>query len=134
MGPADYDKQQDLFTTSTARLLRNKGKYPIVLSTSCYTVSFDNYVSIGEALLMEPDKGAVAVSGTAWKSQASADHFFHEYLMRMMYQGKAKRIGDAILAAKQEIFDKKYRFDIEQSLILLGDPALLVYHPVMPAQ
>jgi hypothetical protein len=130
VGPIDYDKQQDLFTPADVRKLANRGRYPLILVTSCYSAAFDNYLSIGESLLMEPEKGAVAVIATGWKSIVESDHPFNLRMMENLFVKKMERLGDAFLEAKRASFVPSYlQQEVRDSFILLGDPALKVYCP-----
>jgi hypothetical protein len=131
VGPTDYEKQHDLFTIDNVQRLKNKNRYPVVLATSCYSASFDNERSIGETFLMEPEKGACAVVATGWKSMAHNDHFFHGFMMRGIELKENDRIGDAFVWAKKQVLDAKKTSSPEicESMILLGDPAMLIYRP-----
>ncbi|MBN1868006.1 hypothetical protein JW916_12030 [Candidatus Sumerlaeota bacterium] len=130
VGPIDFKRQEDLFTPKHVKELENRGRYPLVLVTSCYSAAFDNYLSIGESLLMEPEKGAVAVVATGWKSLVENDHPFHMHMMEDLFVKKMERLGDAYLDAKHAQFRWESRTrEIRDSFLILGDPALKVCHP-----
>ena len=55
--------------TQVNELKSNPGRYPLVLSMTCFVGAFDNSSSLGELLLTKPYGGAIGVfasSGTGW--------------------------------------------------------------------
>jgi hypothetical protein len=87
---------------------------------TCYSAPFDHPTadSIGEKLLREPHRGAVAVIAASWRN---APH-------RGMSEGLLKQIlaaptlGEALQRAKMASGDRDFR----EQYNLLGDPALVL--------
>ncbi|HET7777888.1 MAG TPA: C25 family cysteine peptidase [Rudaea sp.] len=123
-GPPDPNKNHDLFTLADVSKLRNGTRLPMVLSMTCFSAPFDNpgEDSIGERFLLEPDKGAVAVFAASWTNAPSAA-FSRKLVAELIKPGQT--IGDAIVAAKQEINDAT----MVEMYNLLGDPALVLERP-----
>jgi hypothetical protein len=123
-GPPDTTKNHDLFTLADVSNLRNGARLPMVLSMTCFSAPFDNPAedSIGERFLLEPDKGAVAVFAASWTNAPSAA-FSRKLVSELIKPGQ--RIGDAIVAAKQESNDLM----MVEMYNLLGDPALVLERP-----
>jgi hypothetical protein len=136
VGPVDFAKQEDLFTTADIERLTNEGRYPIVFVSSCYTVSFEHAQSLGESFLLAPERGAIAVVGSPWKTSVHPNHQFNSLMMGYLYsaeyrfrnsmevdEGTPLRIGDAFLAAK---LSRQVRGAAGIGFTLLGDPCLVV--------
>jgi hypothetical protein len=139
VGPVDFQQQKDLFTTNNINQLTNKGRYPIIFVSSCYTTSFDHQRSIGEEFILTPNRGAIAVIGSPWKTSVSPNHRFNIMTMEYLYDPSTHhkyggertgddpiRIGDGFFAAKKY---GKMRGDAQIGFTLLGDPALIVNVP-----
>ncbi|MGH8040965.1 MAG: C25 family cysteine peptidase [Rudaea sp.] len=114
----------DLFTLDDVDSLSNLGKYPMVLSMTCFSAPFDHPTedSIGERFLRDPDKGAIAFFGASWmnwpdpvNSKALIDHLLRP----------GETIGAAILAVKDKATDPVF----VQTYNLLGDPAVILDQP-----
>jgi hypothetical protein len=123
-GPPDFKKNHDLFTLDDVSNLRNGTHLPMVLSMTCFSAPFDNpnEDSIGERLLREPDRGAVAVFAASWTNAPNLQ--FSKMLVDELMQ-PARPIGDAILAAKKQTSDHT----MVEMYNLLGDPALVLKLP-----
>lgn len=119
-GPADWTKHRDLFGLGDIDQLLPTERLPVVLSMTCYSAPFDHPTadSIGEKLLREPGRGAVAVIAASWRN---APH-------RGMSEGLLKEIlaaptlGEALQRAKSVSGDRDFR----EQYNLLGDPALVL--------
>jgi len=97
---------------------------PIVMSISCGTAPFDhpNAGSLGEAMVLSGDRGAVAFIGAS--AALLTPPRFGEALVRNLLE--METVGDAVVAAKRRIG----RARVSHLYSLLGDPAL----PLHPAQ
>lgn len=114
----------DLFTLADVDALTNLGKYPMVLSMTCFSAPFDHPTedSIGERFLRDPGKGAIAFFGASWMNWP--DPVNSRTLMdRLLTPGET--IGDAILAVKRKATDPVF----VQTYNLLGDPAVVLALP-----
>ncbi|MBX7244878.1 MAG: hypothetical protein K1X53_05230 [Candidatus Sumerlaeaceae bacterium] len=124
VGPTDYKQQKDLFTPADVGKLDNHGHYPIVVASSCYTTSFNEVESLGEALIMAPDKGAIAVLGTPWKATVYESHSFNIKLLEYYLDKTFKRLGDVFLASKKTLRTNQDEIAEFQTFTLIGDPCL----------
>lgn len=114
----------DLFTLKDVDALTNAGKYPMVLSMTCFSAPFDHPTedSIGERFLRDPDKGAIAFFGASWMNWPDPVNS-KALIERLLTPGEA--IGDAILAVKRQATDPVF----VQMYNLLGDPAVALTLP-----
>ena len=122
----DLASQRDLFDLSDVEALAPTGKLPLVLSMTCYSAPFDHPTadSIGEKLLREPGKGAVAVFAASWRNgprEASSRMLLAELL-------QPGTVGEAIVRVKRQAAD----FDLVRQYNLLGDPAMRLALPPAP--
>jgi hypothetical protein len=98
---------------------------PIVASLTCSTGRFEipGWASLGEALVMKEDGGAVAAwtpSGLSYSSQAL---ILNEALVESLYDGNTEYLGEAIQSAL-ETFSEEGQLRFMLSIYnLLGDPA-----------
>jgi hypothetical protein len=98
---------------------------PIVASLTCSTGRFEvpGFPSLGEALVMKEDGGAVAAwtpSGLSYNSQAL---ILNEALVKSLYDGSTEYLGEAIQDAL-ETFSEEGQLQFMLSIYnLLGDPA-----------
>jgi len=125
IGPADLNKNRDMFNLDHISQLNNSNKLPFVMSMSCYSAPFDHPFadSIGEKFIREPKVGAVAVLASSWRN--APDSTFSKYILESLYENPDKSVGQAILAGK-----RKYRGRIMVEMYnLLGDPALRLAIP-----
>jgi hypothetical protein len=126
VGPSDFKQQKDLFTPDDVKGLANKGHYPIIHASSCYTTSFDAPGGIGASFVLEPDRGAIAVIGTPWKATVYEGHEFNRAFFKAYLDTTNHRLGDAFVEAKQELRPKNPMQVDFQDFTLLGDPTLLL--------
>jgi hypothetical protein len=124
VGPVDFAKQKDLFTPADVAQLRNALHYPIIIASSCYTTAFDADYSIGEAFILQPRAGAIAVVGSPWKSSAYEDHAFNVRFLSNYCQPGFVRLGDAYQATKEGQRPRDDSYVDTQTFTLLGDPTL----------
>lgn len=130
VGPVDFKQQKDLFTPAEVATLTNEGRYPIITCSSCYTTSFDNELSLGEAFVLRPRGGCIAMIGTPWKSTVYEDHQFNRKFLDAYVDAKTERLGDAFFAAKKALRPQRDDMVDFQTFTLLGDPCLrLVRNP-----
>ncbi len=119
----DLASQRDLFDLSDVEALEPSGKLPLVLSMTCYSAPFDHPTadSIGEKLLREPGKGAVAVFAASWRNGPREEwsRFLFEELLR------PGTVGEALMRAKR----RSESLDLIRQYNLLGDPALRLALP-----
>lgn len=124
VGPVDFSKQKDLFTPKDIAGLTNRLHYPIIIASSCYTTSFDYTLSLGEAFLLKPQGGAIAIIGTPWKSTVYEDHAFNVKFLENYVNPANTRLGEAFLKAKRAMAPVGRDVADFQTFTLLGDPCL----------
>ncbi len=133
-GLENYWGDSQMFKATDAKDLRND-VLPIVFGLNCLSGSFaDNDVdnkSMGEALVGNPDGGAVAYWGSTTYSLPEAQvnlnkAFFQELSQKMSDEYSEVRMGDLILLAKSSQGSKTSASDVLKSWTLLGDPALKI--------
>lgn len=119
----DLASQRDLFDLSDVEALEPNGMLPLVLSMTCYSAPFDHPTadSIGEKLLREPGKGAVAVFAASWRNGPREE--WSRALFEELLQGDT--VGEAIVRVKR----LSSHPDLIRQYNLLGDPALRLALP-----
>jgi hypothetical protein len=123
-GGLDRFASEGLFLTTDVSVLSNS-MTPIVASLTCSTGRFEipGWASLGEALVMKEDGGAVAAwtpSGLSYNSQAL---ILNEALVASLYDGNTEYLGEAIQSAL-ETFSEEGQLRFMLSIYnLLGDPA-----------
>ena len=123
-GGLDRFASEGLFLTTDVPPLTNSIT-PIVASLTCSTGRFEvpGWASLGEALVMKENGGAVAAwspSGLSYNSQAL---ILNEALVSSLYDGNTVYLGEAIQSAL-ETFSEEGQLRFMLSIYnLLGDPA-----------
>ncbi|MEM8932854.1 MAG: C25 family cysteine peptidase [Acidobacteriota bacterium] len=94
-------------------------RLPVVLSISCATAPFDHPSSgsLGEAMVLDPERGAVAFVGAS-ATLYTPPAFSIELITRFLWQGHT--LGEALVEAKAAVNKPR----ISHLYNLLGDPAL----------
>lgn len=127
-GGADLWAGGEFFTVEMADKLKNNKKYPITLTATCFSGTFDNslkILGIGEKLLRSPKSGSIAVMGTAWRSRFDSDFRFSQEILKKIFYEHYTILGNAFLDVKREINNE----EVSESFILLGDPTLKISFP-----
>lgn len=121
----------DVFTPANVESLKNKGRYPIVFTATCFSALFDAPVhpfsrrdtGVGVCFVESAGKGAIALVASDTKiTPGSGDHFTREVVTVLEAGNSTTRLGDAYLKAKQTCAKDIYT----PGIALIGDPALLV--------
>jgi uncharacterized repeat protein (TIGR01451 family) len=107
------------FSGSNAAALHNTQR-PFVAAMTCLNGFYHDVfqVSMAEALMLNPDGGAVAVWASSALTDAPPQLEMAQELYRRLFTGAPA--GDAILAAKAATQDK----DVRRSWIFFGDPSM----------
>lgn len=147
-GDIDSVSGKPLLNLTQAEALRsNPGRYPLVLSMTCFVGSFENQNSLGELLLTKPYGGAVGVvasSGTGWiiGDYQLLDQSINAFLKPGNSAGEALAQGKINYLLQQGITDYEVTGagstltagSIPQSMVFqfnyLGDPALRLKTPI----
>lgn len=119
----DLASQRDLFDLSDVEALEPTSRLPLVLSMTCYSAPFDHPTadSIGEKLLREPAKGAVAVFAASWRN-GPREEWSRTLLEELLRPGT---VGEALMRAKR----RSNHLDLIRQYNLLGDPAMRLALP-----
>jgi hypothetical protein len=131
VGPNIGNKQApDLFSPRQVAQLTNRGKYPLVLALTCYTNSFDNPMmqTIGESLILEPQRGAIAVISSTWRGALENEFPLTIELLARLRENASMTVGEALMAAKRALQNS----EDTHGVCLLGDPALRIYFDSRP--
>ncbi len=110
---------------------KNEYRYPLYITATCEFTRFDDpeRTSAGELVFLNPRGGAIAMYTTTRVVSPYPNERLNEKLMlNNMFErvnGKAKRLGDIFMRAKNEVgYDENTR-----SFTLLGDPSLRLALP-----
>jgi hypothetical protein len=124
-GGLDRFSAEGLLMTADVPVLDNFGRTPIVISLSCSTNRFEvpGFVPLGEALVSQPDGGAVAV----WAPTGLTAHEQSLLLTRSFleaFYGGSDRLGDVIRKALADYSQHSDSERLFRLFNLLGDPGL----------
>jgi hypothetical protein len=118
-----------LLTTEDILRMKNKDKYPFVLSMTCFTGRFEystettiDSSGVSEILVKQPGGGAIAALGATGRSSVSSNSRMLRTIIQALLQKKVKTIGEAVLLSKQEMSEAEK--DMMHTYILFGDPAV----------
>lgn len=109
---------------------RNQNNPPLLVTATCSFAPYDNSkeVSAGEAALLNPNGGAIALYATTRAVFASANRVLTELVFDTIFyksQNRAQTIGEIFMEAK----NKSGTGDNGQKFTLLGDPAMRLALP-----
>lgn len=115
-----------LFLLEDVNRLKNKDKYSIMFSLTCFIGYFDNpeKASLSEELLRRDDLGIVAHFGSAGRASMLGDHYLDKALFRAIFHQGRRRIGEITTQAKYDLIEMTNGYwDTIRHFNLLGDPA-----------
>ena len=107
--------------------LDNGDRLPIVVTMTCLTGLFTHpeVNSLAEALLWQPQGGAVAVLAPTSLTLASDQSQLRSALAEALVDRRHGTLGSAVLAAWQAVpLDSPGTRDVVATFLLFGDPAL----------
>lgn len=123
--------QERLLNKDQIKLLDNSDNLTLVLALNCLNAYFvsPNESSLGEELLLAPNKGAFAVFSSAglsysWQYEAIDEEFFSGFFK----EGKT-RLGELVTQAKIATYGKGVTEDALSIFTLIGDPATRLPSP-----
>jgi hypothetical protein len=111
----------DLLFGSDVPTLTNASRLPLVVAMNCLNGFFFSLFpeeSLAESLLRAPNGGAVAVWASSSVTSPSWQTLMNRELVRQMFGGSPRSLGEMVAAAKRIVGDP----DVRQSWILFGDP------------
>lgn len=128
---ADYN----LFNYNDVATLNNQ-VYPIVVSLACYASAFDTngINSIGEALVMQPNKGAIATFGFSGLGYMYQDLDWGLALGEALFKHDFDTLGEAYMYTLGRFYVtttlSAARYALMNGSALLGDPLIRTLKPV----
>ncbi|MCP4201632.1 MAG: DUF11 domain-containing protein, partial [bacterium] len=117
-----------LFGSADVEELTNTGAPTLVTQWGCWNTYhvLPTYETLGNRLLLEPDRGAAAVLGAATLTEALSERRLGQRVFERLTQ-PGLRLGDSITEAKQDLAETDPgRLDVLLGWTLLGDPTLTV--------
>lgn len=128
-GPTNW-AQERVFNIEDIRNLDNKDKLPLFMTATCDFSPFDDptIVSAGEALLLNPNGGAIAMLSTTRLVFAHSNKQMNLALLNYLFQevnGRMPTIGEILQQAKNQAGSDANN----RKFVLLGDPALTLEYP-----
>jgi hypothetical protein len=126
-GGVDRFAGEGLLTAADVSSLGNTVT-PIVSALTCVSGRYEipGFASLGEALVLEPGGGAIAVFAPSGLSVNRQAVLLDEALFRRVFQGDALTLGDAVLQALADVSGLFSSTDAFETYNILGDPALLL--------
>jgi hypothetical protein len=115
-----------LFLLEDVSRLKNKDKYAVMFSLTCFIGYFDNpeQASLSEELLRRDNLGIVAHFGSAGRASMLGDHYLDKALFRAIFKEGRRRIGEITTQAKYDLIEMTNGYwDTIRHFNLLGDPA-----------
>lgn len=128
---ADYN----LFNFNDVATLNNS-TYPVVLSLACYASAFDTNgaSSISEALVLQPNKGAIGTVGFSGLGYLDQDEDFGLAITEAIYKHNFQSLGEALTFTKARFYtttsSSAPRYALTHGCAYLGDPMIKMRKPV----
>jgi hypothetical protein len=116
-----------LFTVEDVPELESAVHLPVVLNLTCLTGLFTHPKtgSLAEALLFEPEKGAVAVLAPSSLTLAGDQSFLTQPLVKAVADHPEFTLGELHLAARRQVDpEQPGQWEVMETFMLFGDPAL----------
>lgn len=128
-GGADRFAAEALLSTATVPDLANGSRRPVVAALTCVVGRYElpNYETLGEALVMAEDGGAVAIlSPTGLSSSGSANRLHQLFYEALFKPGPTVSLGIALRDALQALAEEAEPDWLLNTYSILGDPAVVV--------
>ncbi len=128
---ADYN----LFNFNDVATLNNQ-TYPVVLSLACYASAFDTngMASISEALVLQPNKGAIGTAGFTGLGYLDHDETWGMAYCDALYKHNFANIGLANIFALARAYTTIYSpaaiYALINGFAYLGDPLIKLKKPI----
>ena len=128
---ADYN----LFNFNDVATLNNS-TYPVFMSLACYASAFDTNgaASISEALVLQPNKGAIGTVGFSGLGYLDQDEDYGLAITEALFKHNFSTIGDALVFTKARFFTTTSstapRYALTNGTAYLGDPLIYLKKPV----
>ena len=121
--------KDQLFTIEDAYKLTNT-QYPVVFNMTCLTGLFTHpkTESLSEALLFNPNGGAVAMMAPTSLTLPGDQSFLSTPLGEALDEGTVERIGDIFIFAQRQVNGETQGVrDVLATFLLFGDPGLVIF-------
>ena len=118
-----------LFSTDDVPKLHNADRYAVMINMTCLNGLFTHpkVESLAEAMLWQPEAGAVAVLAPTSLTLPTDQSFLSQPLIQALLKQPSVTLGEALLQARQQIVtDNPSSLDVMETFLLFGDPALHV--------
>lgn len=128
---ADYN----LFNFNDVATLNNQ-VYPVVLSLACYCSAFDTngMASISEALVLQPEKGAIGTAGFTGLGYRDHDEDWGLAYCEALFEHNFDNIGLANIYALARFYSTTYspaaRYALINGFAYMGDPLIKLRKPI----
>lgn len=128
---ADYN----LFNFNDVATLNNS-TYPVFMSLACYASAFDTNgaASISEALVLQPNKGAIGTIGFSGLGYLDQDEDYGLALTEALFQHDFPTIGEALIFTKARFYSTTSstapRYALTNGTAYLGDPLIHMKKPI----
>ncbi|MBC8526941.1 MAG: hypothetical protein H8D22_08835 [Candidatus Cloacimonetes bacterium] len=113
--------------------------YPIISSLTCYTSNFEyapdeGYVCLGQAFIVEPERGAIGFFGGAGKGFLEQDEVLAEYMFNNLFNRGMRNFAELSNLAKIEYsINHSFNYYVIKTFIrgfnYMGDPAIDIVLP-----
>jgi hypothetical protein len=131
-GSIDMWGKDKLFTTQAVAQISHLEHYPILFNFTCLTGLYTHpkVDSLTEALLWQPDGGAIAVLAPSSLTLPYDQGFLSRSLAQLIIDDPTATIGEMHLNARRQTpVDNNGGLDVMRTFMLFGDPALRLRHP-----
>jgi hypothetical protein len=118
-----------LFSTQDVSSLQNNDRTTVMINMTCLTGLFTHpkETSLAEAMLWQPQAGAVAVLAPTSLTLPTDQSFLSRSLIEALLEQPGLTLGEALLYARQQISSENIgSLDVMETFLLFGDPALSV--------
>jgi hypothetical protein len=118
-----------LFSTQDVSSLQNNDRTTVMINMTCLTGLFTHpkETSLAEAMLWQPQAGAVAVLAPTSLTLPTDQSFLSRSLIEALLEQPGLTLGEALLFARQQISSENISsLDVMETFLLFGDPALSV--------
>ncbi len=128
---ADYN----LFNFNDVATLNNT-TYPVFMSLACYASAFDTNgaASISEALVLQPNKGAIGTVGFSGLGYLDQDEDYGLAITEALFRHDFPTIGEALIFTKARFFTTTSstapRYALTNGTAYLGDPLIHMKKPI----
>jgi hypothetical protein len=107
---------RNIFLQEDAARLQNKSRYPIVSSYTCFIGAFDGGRTLGEELLLQRNKGAIGVLGSAGVSLLYNQYTFGTSVNEFVFQNRFT-YGEALSLGKHRYFQRGLNYVKRNSVV-----------------